>query len=63
MAHHDGKADDLARLYLAPGMNYRSGCPATDQFDMLAPLVGGGARQGARHRDGGVESASSFSCK
>lgn len=38
-AHHGGKADDFARLYLVPGMNHCSGGPATDQFDMLAPLV------------------------
>ena len=38
-ATHGGKADDFARLYLVPGMNHCSGGPATDQFDMLAPLV------------------------
>jgi len=38
-AHHGGKADDFARLFLVPGMNHCSGGPATDQFDMLAPLV------------------------
>jgi pimeloyl-ACP methyl ester carboxylesterase len=38
-AHHGGRADDFARLYLVPGMNHCSGGPATDQFDMLAPLV------------------------
>ena len=32
-------ASDFARLYLVPGMNHCSGGPATDQFDMLAPLV------------------------
>ncbi|WP_373404761.1 tannase/feruloyl esterase family alpha/beta hydrolase [Acidovorax radicis] len=38
-ANYGGKADDFARLYLVPGMNHCSGGPATDQFDMLAPLV------------------------
>ena len=38
-AHHGGKADDFAHLYLVPGVNHCSGGPATDQFDMLAPLV------------------------
>ena len=30
---------DFARLYLIPGMNHCSGGPATDQFDVLTPLV------------------------
>jgi feruloyl esterase len=34
-----GDAADFARLYLVPGMNHCSGGPATDQFDMLTPLV------------------------
>ena len=34
-----GSAADFARLYLIPGMNHCSGGPATDQFDMLTPLV------------------------
>ena len=34
-----GDASDFARLYLVPGMNHCSGGPATDQFDMLTPLV------------------------
>ncbi|CAN7169417.1 tannase/feruloyl esterase family alpha/beta hydrolase [Acidovorax sp. LjRoot129] len=38
-AHHQGQADAFARLFLVPGMNHCSGGPATDQFDMLAPLV------------------------
>jgi len=38
-ANHSGRADALARLFLVPGMNHCSGGPATDQFDMLAPLV------------------------
>ena len=38
-ANHSGKADAFARLFLVPGMNHCSGGPATDQFDMLAPLV------------------------
>jgi feruloyl esterase len=29
----------FARLYLVPGMNHCSGGPATDQFDLLTPLV------------------------
>ncbi|RZJ08645.1 MAG: tannase/feruloyl esterase family alpha/beta hydrolase [Acidovorax sp.] len=37
--HHQGQADAFARLFLVPGMNHCSGGPATDQFDMLAPLV------------------------
>jgi hypothetical protein len=32
-------AADYARLFLVPGMNHCSGGPATDQFDMLTPLV------------------------
>ncbi len=35
-----GNAANFARLYMVPGMNHCSGGPATDQFDMLAPLVG-----------------------
>lgn len=38
-ANHGGQADAFARLFLVPGMNHCSGGPATDQFDMLAPLV------------------------
>ena len=38
-AHHGNSADAFARLFLIPGMNHCSGGPATDQFDMLAPLV------------------------
>ncbi|KQO26057.1 tannase/feruloyl esterase family alpha/beta hydrolase [Acidovorax sp. Leaf78] len=38
-ARHGGQADAFARLFLVPGMNHCSGGPATDQFDMLAPLV------------------------
>jgi feruloyl esterase len=34
-----GFASNFARLYLVPGMNHCSGGPATDQFDMLTPLV------------------------
>lgn len=34
-----GKADDLARLFLVPGMNHCSGGPAADQFDLLSALV------------------------
>lgn len=38
-ASNGGDASDFARLYLIPGMNHCSGGPATDQFDMLTPLV------------------------
>lgn len=34
-----GGASSFARLYLVPGMNHCRGGPATDQFDLLAPLV------------------------
>lgn len=34
-----GDASDFARFYHIPGMNHCSGGPATDQFDMLTPLV------------------------
>ncbi len=37
--NHKGDAASFARLYMVPGMNHCSGGPATDQFDMLAPLV------------------------
>ena len=30
---------NFARLYRVPGMNHCCGGPATDQFDMLTPLV------------------------
>lgn len=36
---NDGDASNFARLYGVPGMNHCSGGPATDQFDMLTPLV------------------------
>jgi pimeloyl-ACP methyl ester carboxylesterase len=38
-ANNNGDATDFARLYLVPGMGHCSGGPATDQFDMLTPLV------------------------
>ena len=34
-----GDASNFARLFGVPGMNHCSGGPATDQFDMLTPLV------------------------
>ena len=34
-----GDAGNFARYYRVPGMNHCSGGPATDQFDMLSPLV------------------------
>jgi hypothetical protein len=34
-----GKANDFARYFPVPGMNHCSGGPATDQFDLLGPLV------------------------
>lgn len=36
---NNGDASDFARFYRVPGMNHCSGGPATDQFDMLTPLV------------------------
>jgi len=33
------KSEPVAQLYLVPGMNHCSGGPATDQFDLLTPLV------------------------
>jgi feruloyl esterase len=38
-AAHGGDASDFARFYRVPGMLHCSGGPATDQFDMLTPLV------------------------
>ena len=38
-ASNGGDASNFARLYLIPGMNHCSVGPATDQFDMLTPLV------------------------
>jgi len=38
-AANGGDATNFSRLYLIPGMNHCSGGPATDQFDMLTPLV------------------------
>ena len=38
-AANGGSASDFARFYRVPGMNHCSGGPATDQFDMLTPLV------------------------
>jgi pimeloyl-ACP methyl ester carboxylesterase len=34
-----GDASDFAKYYQVPGMNHCSGGPATEQFDMLTPLV------------------------
>jgi Tannase and feruloyl esterase len=34
-----GDASDFARFYRVPGMGHCAGGPATDQFDMLEPLV------------------------
>lgn len=34
-----GDAANFARFFRVPGMNHCSGGPATDQFDMLTPLV------------------------
>ena len=36
---HRGDASRFVRYYPVPGMNHCSGGPATDQFDMLTPLV------------------------
>ncbi|HEY1230804.1 MAG TPA: tannase/feruloyl esterase family alpha/beta hydrolase, partial [Ramlibacter sp.] len=38
-AANGGDATNFARYYQVPGMNHCSGGPATDQFDMLTPLV------------------------
>jgi pimeloyl-ACP methyl ester carboxylesterase len=38
-AANGGDASNFARFYRIPGMNHCSGGPATDQFDMLTPLV------------------------
>lgn len=35
----NGQAGDFARYFPVPGMNHCSGGPATDQFDLLGPLV------------------------
>ena len=39
IAANGGDAASFARYFLVPGMNHCSGGPATDQFDMLSPLV------------------------
>ncbi|ODS90794.1 MAG: esterase [Comamonas sp. SCN 65-56] len=39
MQANDGSASNFARYYPIAGMNHCSGGPATDQFDMLTPLV------------------------
>ncbi|XYJ08258.1 tannase/feruloyl esterase family alpha/beta hydrolase [Telluria sp. B2] len=38
-ATNGGDASNFARYFRVPGMNHCSGGPATDQFDMLTPLV------------------------
>ena len=38
-ANHGGNATAFARFYRVPGMTHCSAGPATDQFDMLTPLV------------------------
>ncbi len=38
-ASQQGRAADFARYFPVPGMNHCSGGPATDQFDLLGPLV------------------------
>jgi feruloyl esterase len=38
-AANGGSAANFARLFRVPGMNHCSGGPATDQFDMVTPLV------------------------
>ena len=38
-AANGGDASGFARFFRVPGMNHCSGGPATDQFDMLTPLV------------------------
>jgi hypothetical protein len=39
MIYHGGAAAGFARVFSVPGMAHCSGGPATDQFDMLTPLV------------------------
>lgn len=36
---NNGEAKNFARFYRVPGMGHCSGGPATDQFDMISPLV------------------------
>ncbi|OYV02394.1 MAG: tannase/feruloyl esterase family alpha/beta hydrolase [Burkholderiales bacterium PBB5] len=38
-AANAGDASGFARFYRVPGMNHCNGGPATDQFDLLSPLV------------------------
>jgi feruloyl esterase len=38
-ANNGGDAGNFAKFYRVPGMGHCSGGPATDQFDMLTPLV------------------------
>ncbi|HSW04555.1 tannase/feruloyl esterase family alpha/beta hydrolase [Aquabacterium sp.] len=38
-AHHGASTERTTRLYLVPGMNHSRGGIATDQFDLLTPLV------------------------
>lgn len=38
-ANNGGNASSFAKFYRVPGMGHCSGGPATDQFDMLTPLV------------------------
>jgi len=38
-ANHGGSAEAFARLYVVPGMNHCGGGPATDQFDLLTPMM------------------------
>jgi feruloyl esterase len=38
-AANGGDASNFARVFRVPGMNHCSGGPATDQFDVLTPLV------------------------
>lgn len=38
-ANNGGDASNFARFYRVPGMAHCAGGPATDQFDMLTPLV------------------------
>jgi feruloyl esterase len=36
---YGGRADDVVRLFVVPGMAHCGGGPTTDQFDMLAALI------------------------
>jgi feruloyl esterase len=52
---YGGRADDVVRLFVVPGMAHCGGGPTTDQFDMLAALIdwvehGKAPQKGGGHR-------------